>query len=66
MNMRDEGAIVGRANVDDITLFQPLPVQEKTVGCNRSHRHLGHDLPLSSALVIRSLMIRFPTRVERL
>jgi hypothetical protein len=23
------------------------------VGCNRSHRHLGHALPLSIALVIR-------------
>src|SRR5208282_3904545 len=42
VDVRDEGAVVGRAHVDDVTLFQPLPVQEKTVGRNRSHRHLGH------------------------
>src|SRR5580698_4415850 len=49
MDVRYEGAIVRRAHVDDVALFQPLPVQKKTVGCNRSHRHFSHCLPLSSA-----------------
>ena len=53
VDMRDEGAVVRRAHVDNVTLFQPLPIQKKAVGCNRSHRHLGHALPLSIALVIR-------------
>ena len=50
VNMRDEGAVVRRAHIDNVTLFQPLPVQKKTVGRNWSHRHLGHALPLSIAL----------------
>ena len=53
VDMRDKRAVVRRTHVDDIALFQPLPVQKETVGCNRSHRHLGHALPLSSALMIR-------------
>src|ERR1022692_3538119 len=48
VDVREEGAVVRRANVDDVTLFQPFPVQKKTVGCNWNRRHLGHALPLSN------------------
>src|ERR1700674_3661580 len=53
IHVRDERAVVRRANIDDVPLFQPPPVQEETMGCNWNHRHLGHALPLSIALVIR-------------
>src|SRR6202140_4812673 len=53
VHVRDEGAVVRRAHIDDVPLFQPLPVQEETMGCNWNHRHLGHALPLSIALAIR-------------
>jgi hypothetical protein len=42
VHMRDESAIVRRVHVDDVTLFQPLPVHKKTVGGNRSRRRLNH------------------------
>jgi len=48
VDMSDEGAVIRRANVDDITLFRLFPVQKKTVGCNWNRRHLGHALPLSN------------------
>jgi hypothetical protein len=54
VDVREEGAVVRRANVDDVTLFQPFPVQKKTVGCNWNRRHLGHALPLSSCSRFRA------------
>jgi hypothetical protein len=47
VNVRDEGAIVRRSDVDYVTLFQPLPIEKETMGCNWSHRHIDHALPLS-------------------
>src|SRR4029077_2089002 len=60
VHVRDEGAVIRRANIDDVSLLQPLPVQEETVGCNWNHRHLGHASPLSIARVIR--LLRFESR----
>jgi hypothetical protein len=58
--MRDQGAVVGRAHLDNLTLLQPLPIQKQAVGRNRSQRHLGHSLPLSSAIIhLRFADLRF-------
>ena len=42
VDVGDQRAVVRRVYVDDVTLFQPLPVQKKSVGCNRSYRHFSH------------------------
>src|SRR5208283_211159 len=39
IDARDHCAVIGSANLDDVTFFQPLPIDVKSMGCNRSHRH---------------------------
>jgi len=57
VNMREECAVVGRANVNDLTLLQPLPIQEKTVVATEPPSSRPY-LTSFEPLVIRSL-IRF-------
>jgi hypothetical protein len=51
INVGNQGAVVRSPHLDQITFFQPLPIDKKTMGCNRSHRHLGHRSPPSTDLV---------------
>ena len=51
-DMRDQGAVVRRAHLDNVTLLQPLPIQKQAVGRNRSQRHLGHASPLSKIFAV--------------
>jgi len=53
VDVRDERSIIRRPHIDDVTLFQPLPIQKKSVGCHRSHRYLCHSLTSFDPLSIR-------------
>ena len=44
-------SLINVGNQGAVVRSPPLPIDKKTMGCNRSHRHLGHRSPPSTDLV---------------